>query len=161
MPRAWRICLARHADDGAHGFSGTGARLFGGRWNSKGVGVGYGSTTLSLAALEYLVHAEPGLLSEVRLVACSVSWPDDLAVERVSARRLGTGWRETPPPAALAAIGDRWVAGGQSAILIVPSAIVPAETNVLVNPDHPDVKRLQGHAPEPFAYDPRLLRRKG
>ena len=161
MPRAWRICLARHARDGLHGFSGTGARLHGGRWNSKGVGVGYGSGTLSLAALEYLVHADARLLSTAELVACSISWPDDLAVERIGRKRLVAAWRDTPPPAALAAIGDRWVAGRQSAILVVPSAIVPSEDNLLVNPDHPDASRLEGHPPEPFAYDPRLLRKKG
>jgi RES domain-containing protein len=157
MPTAWRVCPAKHARDGAAAFSGIGARLHGGRWNSKGVTVAYASETLSLSALEFLVHADVKQLRTLPLVACAASWPDALAVEHVDPAKLPKGWRATPPPLALANRGDLWVRQGRTAILLVPSAIVPGERNVLLNPGHPDAGRITYAAPEPFSFDPRLL----
>jgi RES domain-containing protein len=157
MGRAWRICMAARAPDGATAFSGLGAQLHGGRWNSKGVAVAYGSETLSLCALEYLVHAAEPLLAGARLVACPVEWPAEVSTEVAPAAVRVAGWRRSPPPRALQAFGDAWVASRRSAILYVPSAIIPAERNVLLNPAHPDAGRLIYGVPEPFAFDPRLL----
>lgn len=70
---------------------------------------------------------------------------------------LATTWRETPAPAELAAIGDRFARTKREAILIVPSALAPEESNWLLNPDHLDVKRVRFHPPEPFAYDARFF----
>ena len=117
----------------------------------------YGSATLSLAALEFLVHAEVKLLSTIPLVSCEMFWPDDLRVEVVAAGDLPPGWRNTPPLAAMAALGDAWVREGSSAILLLPSVVVPSENNVLINPDHPDARHLKFGTPEGFSYDPRLL----
>src|SRR4051812_39608086 len=104
MGSAWRGCPEIHARTGPDAFSGTGSRLYGGRWNSKGVTVAYASATLSLAALEFLVHADVKLLSTIRLVSCEVSWPDDLFVEILAPANLPQGWRNTPPPAGLATL---------------------------------------------------------
>jgi RES domain-containing protein len=155
---AWRICLARHAPDGTTAFSGEGARLYGGRWNSKGVPIAYAGATLSLAALEYLVHADVSRVSKVALLACVARCPSDISVEAVSEESLPEGWRATPAPRALAAIGDAWVRDHRSAVLLVPSAIVPRENNVLINPAHPDATRIVYGAPEAFRFDTRLLR---
>ena len=160
MPQAWRICPAVHAPDGATVFSGVGSRLYGGRWNSKGVSIAYGSESLALSALEYLVHADPGRLATIRLVACRASWPDGVKTETVLPAALPPGWRITPPPPALAVLGDSWVAEKRTAILMVPSAIVTSELNVLINPAHPDAGQITYGEPEPFAYDPRLLGRR-
>ena len=157
MGQAWRVCPALRAVTGAEAFSGTGSRLYGGRWNSKGVTVAYGSATLSLAALEFLVHADVRLLSAIPLVSCDMSWPDDLAVEVIAAASLPRDWRNAPPLPALAGFGDAWVRGGRSAILFVPSAVVPSESNVLLNPNHPDAGQIVYGSPAPFSYDPRLL----
>jgi RES domain-containing protein len=155
---AWRISLARHAPTGKVAFSGVGARIAGGRWNTKNTSaLAYASATLSLAALEYLVHADVRLLTTVELAACKASWPSDVAVETAPDAVYVAGWRGTPPPRALAEFGDRWVAERRTGILLVRSAIIPSELNVLVNPDHPDTARIVYPAPEPFAYDPRLL----
>src|SRR3954466_2546437 len=131
MGAAWWVCPGIHAGTGADAFSGTGSRLYGGRLNSKGVTVAYGSATLSLAALEFLVHADVKLLSTMKMVACEASWPDNLRIEVVAARSLPRGWRNTPPLAALAAFGDAWVRERRSAILVVPSVVVPSENNIV------------------------------
>jgi RES domain-containing protein len=155
---AWRISFAKHAPDGRTAFSGLGARIHGGRWNSKGVTVAYASTTLSLAALELLVHADERLLSTANLVSCRASWPDDLAMETAPDPTYVNGWRDAPPPTVLVKFGDRWIAESRTSILLVRSAVIPGEMNVLLNPAHPDAARILFDAPEPFAYDARLLR---
>lgn len=157
MATAFRVCPRLHARTGEQAFSGAGARLFGGRWNSKGTAVAYASTTLSLAALEYLVHADVRLLRQLPLVSCEASWPDDLRVEAVHAGTLPSIWRDAPAPPALAALGDAWAREGRTAILLVPSVVVPSENNVLLNPAHPDARRIAYGPPAPFTYDPRLL----
>ncbi|MFY3745248.1 RES family NAD+ phosphorylase [Anaeromyxobacter sp. Red801] len=155
---AWRITFARHAPDGRRAFSGEGARLYGGRWNSKGVAVSYASATLSLAALELLTHADQRLLAGAPLAACRATWPDDLAVETAPPSVYVRGWRHSPAPAALATFGDRWIAERRTAILLVRSAVIPSERNVLLNPAHRDAARVAYGAPEPFSFDPRLVR---
>jgi RES domain-containing protein len=133
--------------------------LYGGRWNSKGAPVAYASDTLALSALEYLVHADVRRLATAKLVACAASWQDDVRSEDADAARISEAWRETPAPSALAMFGDAWVREARTAILRVPSAIVPREHNVLINPRHPDADRLMFAVPEPFAFDARLLGR--
>ena len=157
MGTAWRVCPEARAGSGQEAFSGTGSRLYGGRWSSKGVTVAYGSATLSLAALEFLVHAEVRLLSTIALVSCEMSWPDDLRVEVVAAGDLPPAWRNTPALAALAALGDAWVREGRTAVLLLPSVVVPSENNALINPNHPDARRFTFGTPARFSYDLRLL----
>jgi RES domain-containing protein len=148
---AWRIVkrkLARRA------FSGEGARRYGGRWNSKGVAVVYLAQTQSLAALEILVHADYAELLQ-HYVVIPVSMAPNLII-RVDVSRLPRNWRAYPPPNGVRAIGDNWVAAGGSAVLQVPSVIVPSESNFLVNPLHPDYAKLKIGNPVPFKFDPRL-----
>jgi RES domain-containing protein len=152
-----RVCPAAHAATGEEAFSGLGSRLYGGRWNSKGVTVAYGSATLSLAALEFLVHADVKLLSTMKMVSCEAFWRDNLRIEVVAATSLPRGWRNTPSLAALAALGDAWVRERRSAILVVPSVVVPSEHNILINPNHPDAANITYQAPSSFSFDPRLL----
>lgn len=119
----------------------------------------YTSATLSLAALEYLVHVDP---SEAPgdLVAIPAEIPDLVSRTEIRAETLGAGWRAYPAPDTLAALGTAWVRAGQTAALVVPSAIVPQERNLLLNPAHADFRRIRPGAPEPFSFDPRLWRRR-
>ncbi|HYV43310.1 MAG TPA: RES family NAD+ phosphorylase [Myxococcaceae bacterium] len=154
--RLWRICKAKYADDRI----GTGAKLAGGRWSSRGVAVLYFAATKSLAALEVFVHLDPEDLPE-SLSAISVDVPGTL-FERRARRTVGElppTWRHYPVPTALQAIGDAWVKAATSAILEVPSAIIPEESNYLLDPNHPAFKTVSWNDPEPFALDPRLWRR--
>lgn len=151
MPYAWRIVKKQHAESA---FSGKGAADYGGRWNSRGTAVVYVSSTKSLAALEMLVHLNPPVL--FRYVAIRVHFPQSL-VERFPARKLPSNWRLSPPPAAAQWIGDHWVQTARSAILELPSAIIPGEPNYLINPAHSNFAQITIDPPEPFAFDPRLL----
>lgn len=150
--RAWRIVKEKYA---ATAFSGEGAALTGGRWNSRGARVVYTSGTRSLAALETLVHLNPPVL--FRYVLFRVEF-DVRLVETIPPAALPDNWREEPPPPATKAIGDAWAREGRSAVLEAPSVIIPGEPNYLLNPLHPDFKHVAISEPEPFAFDPRLVR---
>ena len=151
MAEAWRIVKEKHA---ATAFSGEGAARTGGRWNSRGVPLIYTSSTQSLAALESLVHLNPPVL--FKYVAIRIAF-DDALVEIVPAKALPPDWRAEPPPPSSKRVGDAWVLGARSAVLALPSVIIPAERNFLLNPAHPDFRRISFGKPQRFAFDPRLL----
>lgn len=151
MKRGWRIVRAKYA---ATGFDGEGARLYGGRWNSPGTRLVYTSATLSLAALETLVHLNPPVF--FKYVAIPIEFEEAL-VEIVTAAGLPADWTEEPPPFAGQRLGDEWVSEARSAVLELPSAIVPSESNFLLNPAHPDFRKINFGPARPFAFDPRLL----
>lgn len=138
-------------------FDGEGARRTGGRWNSKGTAIVYCSATLSLTALETLVHLDIADFGTSR-TAIRVEISDDIKMDRVEATQLAPDWRDTPAPSNLAAIGDQWAAHGKTLLLLVPSAVVPQENNILLNPRHLDFAKIQISPPEPFVLDARLLK---
>ena len=151
MPAGFRIvkaALARTA------FDGEGARLHGGRWNGRGTSVVYTAQHESLAILELLVHLQASQRLEAYR-SIRIDFADSL-VEVLDPRRLPADWRRSPAPAALQRIGDRWAAEGRSAILRVPSALVPDESIFLVNPRHRHFARIRIGRPRPFRFDPRL-----
>ena len=149
----WRICRQRYAADAA---SGEGARLFGGRWNSRGVRVVYASTSLALAAVETFVNLEPNLRPD-DLVSIQGEIPESIEVGRLDKMTLPAGWSETRDES-LHRFGDDWVHAGQSAALLVPSAAIRGEWNILLNPIHLDFQRIRLQNPERFAFDLRMFR---
>jgi RES domain-containing protein len=151
MPEAWRIVKQKHASEA---FSGAGSAKTAGRWNSRGVPVIYSSATKSLAALESLVHLNPIVLFQY--VAIRIEF-DDALVERVLLQTLQTDWRAEPPSESTKRLGDLWVRERRSAVLAVPGVILSSEFNYLLNPAHPDFKKIAIGSAEPFAFDPRLL----
>jgi RES domain-containing protein len=150
--RAWRLCKRRYA---ASAFDGEGARRSSGRWNLPGVRVVYCSESIALAALELLVHVDPDEAPE-DLVLIPVEIPDDVGLTEVTPRMLPGDWRLTPGPVRLQQIGASWIKSGKTAVLSVPSVVVPQERNYLLNPAHPDFARIRRGRPKPFAVDPRL-----
>jgi RES domain-containing protein len=151
MMTGWRIVPKERANDA---FIGEGARRFGGRWNSVGTAVIYGSESKALAALEQLVHLNPRTPNSY--LAFRFRFSDSLA-EHFPAKNLPEDWRQEPPPSSTQQIGDLWVRGLRSAVLIVPSIIITAESNLLLNPAHPDFKKITIERPEDFSFDLRLL----
>lgn len=153
LKRTWRLVKERHAENA---FDGEGARLYGGRWNSPGQRVVYTSGSLALAALETLVHLDSAVALP-RFLAFSVQ----LQAEDISNARLPATYSfngTLPDLETTRAIGDAWLAEGRFLALSVPSAIVPQESNLLLNPLHPHFPRLLIAAPVAFAVDGRLRR---
>lgn len=152
MPSGWRIQKAKHS---AAGFSGEGARRGGGRWNSVGVPVVYLSEHQSLAAFEVFLQQQP-LSPRDAYAIVAAEWDQSL-MEVLPSADLPSTWRILPSGPETAAVGDRWVREARSAVLALPSVIIPAETNFLINPAHPDFRRIKIGKPVPFLFDPRLL----
>ena len=153
MITARRLVKSRHA---ATAFDGEGGRLHGGRWNSRGTRVAYASDSIALAALEVLAHLQStAVLQAYSLV--SLSFPD-VSIEVLESGSLPVRWRRFPSPPENHAIGDQWVTEKRSLILQVPSAIIPAAANFLINPSHPEFRKVVIGRPERFAFDPRLRR---
>src|SRR5262249_7937863 len=149
---AWRIFKKRLK---ASAFTGEGAKRFGGRWNSKGRRVVYASQSPSLAVLEILVHLQSQDFLDAYLLA-SISFDESLIIT-LPKSKLPSNWRNYPAPVALQKVGDQWIAEGTSVVLEVPSVLLAAESNYLINPDHPDFSRCQLGKPQPFTFDPRLI----
>lgn len=153
--RVWRIARAAHA-----ALDGEGARRFGSRWTPRGVPAIFTSATLSLAALERFVHTDPDL-EPGDLVAIPVEMDDDIDIRTVDRARLPADWRSFPAPAPLAAIGVQWLQARETAILSVPSVVIPIERNFIFNPAHPDFRNFVPGEPEPFSFDPRMWKSEG
>lgn len=152
--RIWRLTSERYAH---HAFDGEGSRRYGGRFSHPGDPVVYCAATLSLAALELLVHLEPSQVPEDR-VAIPAAIPPKLAIRELAVDDLPKGWRAYPAPEDLKDLGTTWIRSGETAVLAVPSAVIPVERNFLLNPDHPDMVGIEIGEARPFAFDPRLWR---
>ena len=134
-------------------FVGEGARLYGGRWNSKGTPIVYTSSSLALAALEMLVHLGSTDLLEGPFVYITAS-VDEKDITEPDPAALSENWKDDER--ITKKIGDDWVNGGASLVFKVPSVVIPEEPNYLINPKHPDADTLTLSDPKPFEFDPRL-----
>jgi len=151
---AWR--LARRIDRET-AFTGIGSFRFGGRWNSAGRYAVYVSASLATAALEIMVHAGVAAAIPNDEIAIRVVIPDKLRVQYVDLSDLPPDWQEPNHPACTA-LGDRWLASKRTAVLSVPSAVVPLERNLVLNPQHDDFAQINVSDPGiPFRWDPRLI----
>ena len=149
----WRLSPAYHA---AKAMSGEGAFRRGGRWNPPGIRVVYCADSRSLAVVEVLANIkQPALLRDQAWVFIPIDVMDDLCVKPA---RVPDSWRETPYSAATQSFGAAWVQEQRSVALRVPSVVVPGEFNYLLNPLHPDFKRVKVGKAEPYAFDPRITK---
>lgn len=155
MPTVWRITTARFA---AGAFTGEGARRYGGRWNPQGGEMVYTAQSPALALLELMVQDDPLRANYVLLPA---TVPDDVVCSTLSPADLPPDWRSLGQRPRLQALGLQWLQQGRGAVLQVPSAVLPAESNLLLNPRHPDFARITVGAPQSLAVDARLLRNLG
>jgi len=116
----------------------------------------YAAETQSLAMLEMLVQDEP---LRARYVMIEARIPANVRIDRLSLAALPTQWRELHARAELRAIGSEWAREQTAAVLAVPSAVIPAELNYLLNPLHPDFRRISTGKPQRFQTDLRLINR--
>ena len=153
MLTVWRLVTARFADSA---FSGDGARLYGGRWNRKGVSLVYTAESQSLAMLEMLVQDEP---LRARYVIIPARIPKALKIKQIKLAQLSADWRTIPARAQLQAIGNAWALEQTTAVLAVPSVVIPGETNYILNPLHPHFSKIEIGEPQVFITDLRLIRK--
>lgn len=136
-------------------YDGEGVFLFGGRWNTRGTRILYCAESLSLAALEMLVHLDSAeLLSSYSYATLEFEEGDVSPVEDLT--KLPKSWSASPPPLAVQDIGDKWASSMNSLVLRVPSSIVTGEFNYLVNVDHADFSTIKRGKPRVFRFDERL-----
>ena len=156
MPVVWRLTAPAFADV----LTGEGNRIVGARWNSPGRGVVYTSAHLSLAVLETYVHLAPQQRDTLPdFTAVRISVPDDAGRTQVSTKEIQTLMAAADPQSACRRIGDRWLALAADLILAAPSAIVPEEENIMLNPAHPRMREVRIVSTRRFRFDPRLARR--
>ena len=148
----YRIAKTKHI----HDLSGNGARVYGGRWNDKGIAVIYTSERRALATVEYLVHVPLSIVPSHISIA-SIKIPNRITPKEISISDLPANWRDYPPPSELAGLGRRWALANDTLLLRVPSAVVEQEFNILINPSHPDMKHVVTSQIEEYKFDVRLL----
>lgn len=151
----WRISVEAPAHP-ANDLSGTGAKISGGRWNSVGTPVTYSSTNIALATLETVLHLRAGGLPFNRLLV-RIDIPDAVWDARTVLDPLPGGWDALPYGRTSSMTGDAWAASGATALLLVPSVIVPDEFNVLINPLHADSSTITATTIRRWMYDPRFF----
>ena len=156
MTRVYRVLRKKFAESP---FDGEGAFRYGGRWSSPGIRLSYTSEHQSLALLEYFVHFDQDD-PPADLVLATAEIPDDLSRWRIELKQLPANWRDPVAPPELAQIGDEFVRSREHCLLLVPSAIVPAEFNWLMNPGHPDCARIVIGNLEPVSYDARMFKER-
>jgi RES domain-containing protein len=151
--KLFRIAEEQFAGD----LTGEGARLYGGRWNPKGIPMVYTAESVALAALEVLVRiATPKHYFRAIYVV-----PDSASIESVIVTDLPANWLQLHPNSHLIELGKRWALERRSLILQVPSAVVLGEGwNYLINPLHPEISTVAVTDSAPFEYDFRLIGRK-
>lgn len=152
--RVFRLCRRSFARSP---LDGRGGLVASGRWHTPRRLVTYASESLALASLEILVHCDPDLLP-TDLVAVEIDVPEGLPSDRFDALDLPRGWRRYPAPASQQRLGNAWLDAASGCLLRVPSVIVPSESNFLITPAHPDVRRLRVVGRRAFRFDARLAR---
>ena len=144
----YRICKAKYpANDGE------GARRAGGRWNHKGTAMLYCGATASLCALELLAHSA---MLPADMIVVQARVPKSLSMQTVEESDLPPNWSSPTPSKKTQDLGTDWVRSRATAVLSVPSVIIPSERNYLLNPAHPDFARIRFFPPRPFRFDRRL-----
>ena len=153
MITAFRIFKTKYS---ASWFDGEGAFRYGGRWNLRGTRVFYAAESLSLAALEMLVH----LSSEQLLLSYSfavIEFEEKLILPIEKFAELPKNWNNSPPPLEVQQLGNNWARSKISVVLEVPTSILPVEKNYIINIEHPDFAKIKLGKPQTFKFDNRLI----
>lgn len=148
----YRISKCKYIED----LSGLGAATYPGRWNGKGTYILYTAATPSLALLESVVHISN--IPTIPYCMIGIEIPDN-SIEEISVRDLPDGWQVNPPADDLKEIGNRFVSEGKYLALKIPSALMPEEFNIILNPNHTDFKKVRIVSNRNLSIDERLLKK--
>jgi len=137
--------------------SGKGAALKGARWNSIGLELLYTASNRSLAMAEVAVHFTLATIpGDYRMITIFI--PDDISIQKLNIADLPTNWNTFPHPSTTQTIGDEFVADNKFCVLQIPSAVTQGDYNLLINPNHQDVKQIKIIAIEKFPFDKRIFK---
>jgi RES domain-containing protein len=153
--RVFRVCRRAFARTP---LDGRGGLFVSGRWHTARRLVTYTSESLALASLEMLVHCDVDLLP-TDLVAIEILIPKSVSPVDLAVSRLPRTWRRYPAPASLQRLGNTWLDHGGACVWRVPSALIPTESNFLINPRHPDMNKIKVVRKFDFQFDPRLFKK--
>ena len=149
----YRITREKYHKD----ISGAGSRMYGGRWNSKGIAVLYTAETRALSTLELLVHTDYDLIPP-RLKLLTIELPiKSEQLYEIKIKELPENWKRVPPPDELKRIGEKCLVRENRLAIKVPSVIIPDEYNIVINPGHPDFERVLLKKIEDYQLDQRLF----
>jgi len=152
---AWRLIKTNWRKNA---FTGDGARLYGARWSSKGTSVVYTSDTLALATLEIIVN-DSKLNLEEGYTAYSIEIPKKI-IYSPQPNTLPDDWHNNPHSRSSQIFGDHWVKSKKTAVMKVPSAVIPIESNYIINISHQDFSQIKINGPITFPFDKRLINAK-
>lgn len=137
--------------------SGKGAAIKGARWNSVGVEIIYTAANRSLAMAEVAVHFTLATLP-IDYMMITIFIPDNISLQKLSITDLPVDWNTFPHPTTTQAIGDKFISANKYCILQIPSAVTQGDYNLLINPNHPDFKRIKIIVTEKFPFDKRIFK---
>jgi RES domain-containing protein len=137
--------------------SGKGASISGGRWNSPGTEIIYTAANRSLAMAEVAVHFSIATLPAGYMMM-TLYVPEIVSVTEVDIKTLPEGWNQFPPLKQTQLFGDQFITDGKRCLLKVPSAVTQGDFNFLINPLHPEFKKIKITEYEPFPFDRRLFK---
>lgn len=150
--RAWRIAKAKYAED----LTGYGASICGGRWNHQDQRMVYAGLSPSVCCLESFVHQGGQPLIPMKIITLDLPDDPDLYLELDQAV-LPSGWNALPADRASMDLGTEWLRGSKQLGLIVPSAVISLDRNILLNPNHPMISQVAIVEVNDFSYDPRMF----
>lgn len=150
--QVYRIAQEIYAAD----LSGKGAWLYGGRWNSEGRFAVYTASSRSLALLETLAHTIPKVLDKKEYLLVTISIPDAIQPVLITPESLPLGWDAVEAPLFTKRMGDLFIQNASSLLLAVPSVMMPEEVNYIINPYHPDMKKVTVTHRRRVRFDKRL-----
>ncbi len=150
--KIWRICKGKHKETA---FSGEGGLYAAGRWTPKGSLAVYTSESLALATLEVFVHTES---NAIPLISICAFLTENITVEEIKIDDLPSIWQEESAYPSLQVIGEEWLRSKRTAVLKVPSVIVPFEYNYILNPKHPDLT-ISTDSSLNFKFDRRMWKK--
>lgn len=150
--RVFRIAKKQYLED----LSGEGSRLFGGRWNKKGMPMLYFSDSLSTSLLEVLVHLDFKYLTK-DFGYIEIDIPDNLIDTKLKLKDLDDNWRDNPPKSITTNLGTAFLKANKKLALKVPCAILPMASNILINPKHKDFAKLKVIKVADLDIDSRLI----
>jgi RES domain-containing protein len=145
----YRITGKKHASD----ISGSGAAVYGGRWNKKGTAVLYTGENKEIALLETIVHIPHAMIPALSILTIEI--PNN-SIQEIKIKDLPSNWANYPAPSILAEITEKWVETAVSIALKVPSSIISSSSNFILNCRHPEYNKVKIIALEEFHFDSRL-----